>query len=316
MKYLYLPLLFLIAVLIFDSCKKEDTYTNKDDHQTTDTTSHDTTTNDTTAQLPCNGHPSLCDSMYNHLCFVMPHNAQAYTPVFSPLNANQEKDVSGQLADGVRAFTFKTYYTDDNSCGVLDVYVYHGYPSLGCEPFSKWLDVIHDFLESHPREVITLGIEGSAGVLQMQQSFIDADLVKYFYVQHFGDPWPTLGEMIDSNKRLVVFTDRGSDNDLVDGFHNYWQFIVDNNYNAQQLSDFDCEWSRGNPNGDLYLFNHFITRITPQKDSAAVINSYPVLMGRVQQCIQYHGRKPNFLHVDFYDLGDCFQVADELNGVN
>lgn len=315
---LYYLVALLLAVGIL-SCEKEELPNDNDNppttpNDTTDTTPVDTTDTVVVDTLPCNGYPSLCDSTYDRLTYVMPHNAHAYTPEYSALAANQERDISTQLADGVRAFTFKTYKTDDAACGPMDVYVYHGFASLGCTPFIDVLNDISTFMAQNPREVITIGIEGSANVLDMEPVFVAAGLDQYFHVQPFGDPWPTLGEMIDSDKRLVVFTARSNSNE-VDGFHDYWNFIVDNDYQAQQLSDFDCEWFRGNENGGLYLFNHFITIVTPQPDAATDINQEAALLGRINDCMDYHGRKPNFLHVDFYNRGDCIKVANILNGV-
>ncbi len=318
--YWFIPLIVL-SILIFDSCKKEelDENTNNIDNpiDTTDTTGTVDTTDtiaDTTAVLLCNGHPELCDKAYNELAFVMPHNAHAYTPDYSVAAANQERDITTQLSDGVRAFTFKTYTTSDASCGPRDVYVYHGFPLLGCTPFADVLTPIKQFLDANPHQVITIGIEGSSPIADMKLVMDDVGLSAYLHVQTFGNPWPTLRQMIVSNKRLVVFAARSNAANYP-GYHNYWNFIVDNDYAAQKMSDFDCEWFRGNPNGDLYLFNHFITNLTPQRDSAASINTYARLKGRIDECIAYHGRKPNLIHVDFYNLGDCLRVADELNGV-
>lgn len=321
MKSYYLIPLLLLSIVALDSCKKEDLPDNNTDDITepidttgvVDTTDTTTIPTDTTL-LPCQGDTSLCNKRYNEMTFVMPHNAHAYTPEFSQLAANQERDISAQLADGVRAFTFKTYKTDDAACGPENVYVYHGFPSLGCLTFTTVLQPIKSFLENNPREIITLGIEGSASIGSMQPVFDQMGLTPYMHDQTFGEAWPTLLEMIASNKRLVVFAARSNANSYA-GYHDYWNFIVDNDYQADDLSDFDCEWFRGNPNGDLYLFNHFFTNFTPQRDSAMRINTYPVLKARIDECINFHGRKPNFLHVDFYNLGDCLQIADELNGL-
>lgn len=322
--YLFIPLI-LVSIFLFDSCKKEalEEDTNNinnpidatDTINTTDTTGIiDTTDTTTLTPLPCNGYLSLCDKQYDEMTFVMPHNAHAYTPVYSTLAANQERDIATQLMDGVRAFTFKTYTTSDAACGPQGVYVYHGFPALGCMLFSEVLQPIKNFMEANPREVITLGIEGSSPIADMKQVLDNMGLSAYLHVQTFGQPWPTLQEMITSGKRLVIFAARGNANNFP-GYHDYWNYIVDNDYEARRLSDFDCEWFRGNPSGDFYLFNHFLTNLSPQRDSAAVINTYAKLKGRIDECVAYHGRTPNFLHVDFYNLGDCLRIADELNGV-
>lgn len=320
----YIPALLAALVILFSpACKKEDLKSSDDPIDPNDTIENpidtaDTTDTiiDTTVVLSCNGHPELCDKKYDELVSVMTHNAHAHTPEYSQLAANQANSVTTQLNDGVRALTFKTYYTDDAACGAMDVYVYHGFATLGCTPFIDVLNEVKAFMDANPNEVVTIGIEGSASVNRMKPVFDAAGLTPLLHPQELGEAWPTLRELISSGERLVVFTDRGlSANAAVDGFQDYWSFIVDNDYDAQQLSDFDCEWFRGDPNGGLYLFNHFITKLTPQPDSARVINQRSVLLTRIRECEAYKGRLPNFLHVDFYNYGDCLSVADELNGV-
>ncbi|CAN5225971.1 hypothetical protein BH09BAC1_BH09BAC1_05810 [soil metagenome] len=313
MKYSFLWL--LIALLSFGvvSCKKDanDGYKKIiDPNDTIPEQPVDTTT----VLLPCNGDTLLCGKRYDELVYIMTHNSHAHSPLFSQFAANQDQTVTKQLQDGVRALNFKTYYTNDTSCGPQGVYVYHGFPSLGCVLFSSVLQEVKDFLVANPRDILTIHIEGSATVAQMNDVFVSLGLTGYFHQQTLGQPWPTLGEMITSGKRMVLFTDRNNNSD-VPGFHHSWSFMVDNNYDAKSLSEFDCNWFRGDPNGGLYLFNHFITKLSPQRDSAAVINTYDKLMGRINECQAYHGRRPTFIHLDFYELGDAKRVVDELNGV-
>ncbi len=312
MKYL-LPWLLLAAVCCtVVSCKKDD-ITHQKIEEPNDTIP-DEPIDTNTVILKCNGHAELCDKRYDELVYIMTHNSHAHSPIFSPLAANQGQTVSKQLQDGVRALNFKTYYTSDTSCGPADVYVYHGFPGLGCVRFRSVLQEVKDFLEDNPDDILTLHIEGSASVAQMNAVFTDVGLNAYFHQQTLGTAWPTLRQMIASGKRVVLFTDRNNNND-VPGFHHSWSFMVDHDYDAQQLSDFDCNWYRGDPNGGLYLFNHFITKFTPQPDSARVINTYPKLMGRINECHGFSGRWPTFIHLDFYEYGDALQVADELNGL-
>lgn len=313
MKYTLLWL--LVATLSFSivSCKKDLPEEQIKVEEPKDTIPQEPI--DTTALLlPCNGDTLLCNKRYDELVYIMTHNSHAHLPVFSQLAANQGQTVSKQLIDGVRALNFKTYYTDNADCGPLDVYVYHGFEGLGCITFRSVLLELKQFMEDNPREVVTLHIEGSASVSRMSDVFQSVGLSTYFHEQTLGQPWPTLGELIESGKRIILFTNRNNNSEVA-GFHHSWSFMVEHDYQAERLSDFDCEWGRGDENGGLYLFNHFITRLTPQPDSARVINAYDKLMGRINECLSFHGRQPTFIHLDFYEYGDALQVADELNGV-
>lgn len=318
MKYSFLWFFAAIIAIGTASCKKDndDGQQQLVDPNDTITSPVDTTVIDTTVvTLKCNGHEVLCTKRYDELVYIMTHNSHAHLPVFSPLAANQGQTVTKQLEDGVRALNFKTYYTNNSNCGPQNVYVYHGFEQLGCITFSSVLQEVKRFMVNNPNDILTIHIEGSASVARMYDVFDDVGLTGYFHVQTLGQPWPTLGEMINSGKRLVLFTDRNNNDDVV-GFHHSWSFMVDHDYDAQQLSDFNCDWFRGDPNGGLYLFNHFITRLTPQEDSARVINTYDKLMGRINECLNYHSRRPTFIHLDFYEHGDALRVVDELNGVD
>jgi hypothetical protein len=61
--------------------------------------------------------------------------------------------------------------------------------------------------------------------------------------------------------------------------------------------------------------NHWIQRIAPDRTDAVRINALDVLVGRARQCERERGRRPNYLAVNFYDIGDVVAAADVLNGL-
>ena len=264
----------------------------------------------------CNGYEALCDKAYNEVAYAGTHNSHAYRPKFSVLSANQNHDIPTQLNDGIRCINIKTYFVADNdSCyGDSDtLYVYHGFAQLGCEPYAKVLGELKDFLDTNPHEVLTLVIEGGASVAKLNKGMERAGLTAYLHKQPQGYDWPTLGEMIDSGKRLVVFSHHGN-SDPAMGFHHEWTYFVDSHYQADSGAAFSCEHDRGNEaTASLYLMNHFITIITPQPDSAAIYNGNPFLLNRARECMDHRGLLPNFIWVDFHDLGDVVATVDSLN---
>jgi hypothetical protein len=46
-----------------------------------------------------------------------------------------------------------------------------------------------------------------------------------------------------------------------------------------------------------------------------MVNHNPLFIDRAEQCRTESGRLPNFVTVDFYDIGDLFDVVDSLNGL-
>lgn len=261
--------------------------------------------------LPCNGHPQLCDRRFDELFFAMTHNSHADNGSYSSFAANQNGDLTAQLVAGVRGLNIKPYWTDDASCGPMGLYLYHGFPVLGCEPFADYLEALRDFLNNNPRECVVMTIEGSAPTLRMDSLFRHINLDDLMYT-HGGGQWPTMNQMITSGKRLVIFANR-SDASAFTGFHNMWQNIVDVNYDHQSTATFDCQFDRGNPNGAFFLLNHFLTNITPQPNSATQTNAFDFLYNRALDCWQANGKRPNFVMVDFYATGDVVRVVDSLN---
>lgn len=45
-----------------------------------------------------------------------------------------------------------------------------------------------------------------------------------------------------------------------------------------------------------------------------VLNYNPLFIERARQCEEEGDALPNFVAVDFYDIGDLFEVVDALNG--
>ena len=45
-----------------------------------------------------------------------------------------------------------------------------------------------------------------------------------------------------------------------------------------------------------------------------MINYNPSFIERARECEEQGNALPNFVAVDFYDIGDVFEVVDSLNG--
>ncbi|MEX2590067.1 MAG: hypothetical protein WD334_07660 [Chitinophagales bacterium] len=304
---------FFALILIFTACKKEPVENNEEEEQEEINDSIPENEKDSTLVFPCNGDTSLCDQRYNEISYATTHNAHAVQGEFNALAANQDLEVTAQLELGIRCLNFKSYWTDDNNCGPEGHYLYHGIPLGGCVPLAGFLSDIKTWLDGNPYEVITFTIEPGASVGQLDQSFTDAGLKPFMYQHTFGEEWPTLKTLIESEKRLIVFTNKGSDNENYEGFHDYWNYTFDTDYRAKSRSDFDCDKDRGNANGDFFLLNHFLTNTSPQPDSAAGINDYSYLLQRAELCTSERGKQPNFVMVDFAGQGNLVDVVNTLN---
>lgn len=267
-----------------------------------------------THDMSCNGHHELCYKRLNEVTFVQTHNAHAEDGSFSVLAANQNGNIPAQLAAGVRGLGLKLYYTSSIFCGGgTQLYAYHGNPFLGCTEFSTIGNQILNFLNSNPNEFLFITIEGSASNTEIATGFNSAGLAPFLYQHTLGEIWPTLGELISNNQRLIVMTDNAGPS--LPGYHHMWSFIQDTEYNFQNINDFNCNYLRGNSNADLFLLNHFLTVGSPQPLSANTTNDWNLILNRARQCGSSRNLHPNLLHIDFFNSGDVFRAADTLNQI-
>ncbi|KIM73788.1 hypothetical protein PILCRDRAFT_828840 [Piloderma croceum F 1598] len=138
-----------------------------------------------------NGHTELCDRSYDNITYV-------------GVARNQEVNIPSQLAlahdnDGVLHFCH-------TSCSLFNGSTVQAY-----------LTTVKTFLDANPNEILTLiftNPEGRSLPGQWEPAFSNSGIKDMVYVlPHLPmkqSDWPTLREMIDSGKRVVVFLDAGA----------------------------------------------------------------------------------------------------------
>ena len=256
--------------------------------------------------LVCNGHAELCARSYADVSFAMAHNAMNTTEEGWPA-PNQTPRLWAQLGLGVRGF-------------MLDTYVYrgqtvlcHGICAAGSRPFVDALLDLKLFLDCHPAEVVTLILEAHIDEPTTAAAFEAAGLRPYLDEQPVGSAtWPSLGEMITSGRRLVVFTESSAV--TLPWHHEAYAFMWDTDYAAMTASDFSCEVLRGSRANRLFLMNHFLTAPLSSIGLAELVNHNPLLLDRARQCQTESGFLPNFVALDFVDVGDLLPTVEALNG--
>ena len=260
----------------------------------------------------CNGSNSLCNKRYNEVAYLTTHNAFNSTEDGFNL-PNQNLNITSQLNAGVRGLMLDVY--DLNGIPT----VYHGISTLGSKPLLIILEEINDFLEANDKEIVTIILESYTSASAIENVFYLANLSSYVYTQDSSaSVWPTLQTMINDNTRLVVFSDV---DDAIIGqewYHYVWDYAVETNYSANSVNDFNCDFNRGDSLNDLFILNHFITTIfgVGDQNEAATINANPFFINRANQCMQEKEKFPNFVTIDFFELGDGLEVINELNQIN
>ena len=252
----------------------------------------------------CNGHPDLCDRPFDQVVFAATHNAMsnAAEEWGAP---NQNLPLRAQLIDGIRVFLLDTYEEDG------EILMCHSWCQLGSRPLLDAMEEFRSFLDENPDEIITIIFEDHIPGEKTVEVLEEARLVELVYTHDADAGWPTLGEMIAADTRLVVTNERAQP--PPEWMHHVWHLGWDTPFSFSDPDEFNCDHNRGTQSGDLFLINHWILDPLPRPANAEIVNSYDVLMERVDECQQRWGRLPTFIAIDFHDIGDIFEVVDELN---
>ena len=203
--------------------------------------------------------------------------------------------------------------------GTRGMYMCHSFCELGATPLADGLEDIHQFLATHPGEVVVLVNQDYVTPEDFVEAIEDAGLAGYAATLG-AKPWPTLREMIDSGRRLVLLAENKA------GAAPWYQLayarlVQETPFQfgtAAELiaSSPTCPPNRGPAGAPLFLLNHWVTTAPIQRPSdAAKVNAYEPLLARSRSCRRLRKRLPNLLAVNFYKEGDVFRVADTLNGI-
>ncbi|MER6358393.1 RICIN domain-containing protein [Streptomyces sp. NPDC001634] len=275
----------------------------------------------------------------DQVTFLTAHNAYAngvdggFAPPFVNLVPNQTRGINQQLADGVRGFMLDIHQTSDGAI------LCHNSCFLVSSPVALWVDVqrIVDFLKAHPDQFITVFLEDyvDPGVLRSELARVNGLSDVLYRPDRTGvkqNGWPKMADLIAANHRLLIFTDHSRASDEAagltrDSFGVMYQkdWTVENYWSMGSgigSSDWSCysRWYDANTNipltrtepgfRPLFVMNHF--RDATIASTAQTDNTK--LADRAQRfCLPAARKKPNFLAVDRYDLGDPASAVNTLN---
>ncbi|KAI1389883.1 PLC-like phosphodiesterase [Hypoxylon trugodes] len=286
---------------------------------------------------PCNNYPEFCSRKYSNITHIACHNSPFTTP--NNLAANQQYDVTSQLNDGVRFLQGQIQWPSGGnephfchtSCDILDA-----------GPITDWLGQVKNWVASHPYDVVTILLgNGNYSTPNLYVPFIEqTGILRYIYtppvVPMALDDWPTLSEMVLKGQRVVMFMDYMANQTaypwLLDEFSQLWETPFD-----PTDKNFPCTVQRP-PNlaapdakNRLYMINHNLNieisllgtdMLVPARTELNVTNNVTgsgSLGISANNCRSDWGRAPNFLNVDYYNMGgypgSVFEVAAQMNNV-
>lgn len=257
----------------------------------------------------CNGFPELCDKKFNEVAYLTTHNAfNAEEDGFT--FPNHTYGITRQLNDGIRGLMLDVY----DEGGVATVY--HGFTFLGTATLESNLIEVKEFLDDNPNEIVTIIFECYAAFDLVNAAFQSSGVAAYLHAQPIDIAWPTLQEMIEANKRLVVLSECQDAPVGAEWYHHVWDYAVETPFENNSNSDFTCEFNRGNEANDLLILNHFATDPNVGIGSTSLseaANEFDFFYNRALECEAELGKFPNFPTIDFHELGEPFRVVDSLN---
>lgn len=283
----------------------------------------------------CNGHIELCDRRIDEVVFAGSHNSMSSTELGWDL-AMQTGDIIAQLDHGVRALLIDALYWGESGSveGGEDLaasamvesaladdeprpgtWLCHGFCALGATNFEAALTDIDLWLLSHPGEVVLIVLQDEITSEDTIAAFENSGLRERVHQHVPGEPFPTLGELVALDQRVLVYAENAGESDS--WFQNAWEdAFTETPFTFEVRSDFSCESNRGDADNPLFLVNHWVTTGIPVREAAAAINTTAALRARVEACEEERGRLPSVLAVDFVQTGDLIDYVNELNGVN
>ena len=255
----------------------------------------------------CHTSDSLCTKRFDEVAFAMTHNGYS-SEEDEFLGPNHKFGIEQQLEDGIRGFMLDVYDYLDN------LTLCHANCEIGARPLSDVLEVYRAFLEENPRDFIVIIFESYVPGNRLAEGFQTEGLEPYAYAHDPSRAWPTLQELVETNKRLIVFTDRsGGDPSWMMPI---WDHAWETPWSIKESDEFTCEATgRGDTSNQLFIFNHFITNPIALPAFAEEINTYEYLLNRAENCQSQTGDTINFINVDFYSIGGTLAVENALNTV-
>jgi hypothetical protein len=289
--------------------------------------------------VACNNSPALCPRAYNNITHMGAHDSAFLRDASTgnSLAGNQYFNATVALSAGIRLLQAQVHIVNNTlrlchtDCALLDAGL-----------LSDWLRRIKVWMDANPNDVVTILLVNSdnAAAAAFGTHFETSGISTYGYVPSSSTAtqvWPSLQDMITSNKRLVTFLASSSPSAAHPYLLDEFTYVFETAFDVRRLSAFGCTLDRPSSlrstgassavsAGYLPLMNHFAyTEITsditvPNVNDIATTNSPSTsttgaLGLHAQTCQGQWGIKPVFVLVDFYDQGPAIDAADRLNGI-
>lgn len=273
--------------------------------------------------LCCNGSVKNCKLRVDEMMFGLVHNAMSSEEGDFFYGYNHFLGLEKALVAGYRALNL-----DVCNCGGMLQFC-HNVCNLGERYPNDVFGNIGKFLDDYKSEVIILVFQASQETGPIIWNDLHSEMgnvggfTDMIYQHTGGEKWPTMGELVKQNKRIIVFGFNGGEctfDECPDGFHQFYNYAAETQYASESLDDlrnyeYSCEITRGPKEGakaaDFFVVNNFVT--PPDPEASKIANSQSFLSDRLTKCANMNQIRPNFIYVDFFSSGVTAQLVQYAN---
>ncbi|MFC6712409.1 hypothetical protein [Branchiibius cervicis] len=201
--------------------------------------------------------------------------------------------------------------------GPVGLYLCHELCELGATDWPKVMGQVKTWMDRHPREVVTFFVQDVVKPDDVAKMLGDVGLLDTLYTPPAkGQDWASLGQMISSGKRLVWLQENEGGGSSYPWMLDGPQWSQDTEYTNPSVSSFSCAIKRGEPDNPIFLMNHWLSGFGSLQADAKKVNARSVLLPLAQKCEKERGQIPNYVAVNYVNLGDLKSVVQTLNGLD
>jgi two-component SAPR family response regulator len=168
--------------------------------------------------------------------------------------------------------------------------------------FRQTMHEIRNYLENKPDKILTLFLDFSTNINELIDIFQELGINRYIYTYDAQEGWAPVKTMIETNKRLVVFSMQEHRNSP-DWIHYVWNHAVEPYFSIWEAPVFKGEFLKGDPKNSLLIYNDY--NFPRKSDSANNLkyetNQNPYLIEHIKNTWTNTGKTPNFIMLDRYE---------------
>jgi hypothetical protein len=196
--------------------------------------------------------------------------------------------------------------------GRRDAWLCHTVCELGATRLVDALTVYRRFLDEHRGEVVILFVEPYVPPAAFAKATERAGLDRHVATLDRDEPLPTLGELVRSDRRLIVLAEQDADGS-VPWYHDGFSLVQDTPLRATTPDQLSCARYRGTADSPLLMLNHWADVFPPRLRANKPFLRKDFILEHAARCARERRQPVNLIAVDHYDQGELIPAVAELN---